>query len=771
MTSVYITPTGSGKKDGSSWDNAATLDKMSSMISKAGPDGEVLIRADMGAYHLKAPIILTSGGSAGHEVTIKGVDGAGNAMDAELVGTRAALVTATSSSGEDAIRLMNGASHLEFQNLAFTNVANAFRAGAPISDVTIEHASGSNVGRFFDNTVSGANKTASIDGLTIRDVDVDGFAKGAVRLRYDTHNVVIDGVKGDGKSIDGQFAIGVHLEGTVHDVLISKSEMRNSNDTTNSYWNGDGFATERGTHDIRFVDTIAAGNTDAGYDIKSEHTSFVRALADDNNRNFRFWTATNTMEDSTILDPHHRGGIGSQAQIWVGKGGGVTITNSVISDNSSATAVFSLEQGGGHVVLNHVSIDKNAGAQLARLYNGSTLVDAGGGPVTWSVWTEPSHGAAPVDTTVPAATPDPTHVDGAAQPPPHPEVGIVAGQATAAEGDSGSTAFTFTVTRAGDLSQSGSVDWAVSGSGQKGANAADFSDGVLPGGTVSFRAGEASKVISVAVQGDLVHELAEGFAVTLSNGVDVVIRTATAGAVIGDDDPVPVPATPTLDGSARENQTLVGTAGHDSFFFDSAAQSGDDEIASFGKTDVLVTTRALADGNRDGIIQFGTNHVLNLDKTGDSISLGGIDGKKGLRSLGQDDDGHSVYADASVRPLKAIEGTLQDNSLAGDRGDRTSNAFFFDTGLGLDLGHDKITGFGARDVLVTTTRLDMTDGHVAFGPGGELLLPAGTGSVAIGSETGTVGALEFDGAVNHKGVDYYVYSLLGSSAGIADLHF
>src|SRR5262249_40087266 len=75
--------------------------------------------------------------------------------------------------------------------------------------------------------------------------------------------------------------------------------------------------------------------------------------------------------------------------------------------------------------------------------------------------------------------------------------------AVKAEGNSGSTPFTFTVTRTGDTSGAASAQWAVGGSDVDGA---DFVGGVLPTGTVNFAAGQTSQVITVNVVGDTVVE-------------------------------------------------------------------------------------------------------------------------------------------------------------------------------------------------------------------------------------------------------------------------
>ena len=115
---------------------------------------------------------------------------------------------------------------------------------------------------------------------------------------------------------------------------------------------------------------------------------------------------------------------------------------------------------------------------------------------------------------------------------------ISATSASKAEGAAGaSTPFTFTVRRTGNTAIAASAKWAVTGSGASPANAADFVGGAFPTGTVSFAAGETSKVITVNVAGDAVVEPTEGFTVTLSSpSTGTTITTASAtGSIINDD--------------------------------------------------------------------------------------------------------------------------------------------------------------------------------------------------------------------------------------------
>ncbi|MGJ3627348.1 hypothetical protein AB5I41_11045 [Sphingomonas sp. MMS24-JH45] len=70
---------------------------------------------------------------------------------------------------------------------------------------------------------------------------------------------------------------------------------------------------------------------------------------------------------------------------------------------------------------------------------------------------------------------------------------------------------------------------------------------------------------------------------------------------------------------------------------------GVDRITDFGTGDRLVLTRALRDGNGDGIITFASDGVLRLDGTsgGDSI-MDGVDPSAGLRYMGME-GGYYVY--------------------------------------------------------------------------------------------------------------------------------
>ncbi|MCX7418453.1 MAG: hypothetical protein NT013_02805 [Planctomycetia bacterium] len=115
-------------------------------------------------------------------------------------------------------------------------------------------------------------------------------------------------------------------------------------------------------------------------------------------------------------------------------------------------------------------------------------------------------------------------------------VSISVSNANRVEENSGTTPFTFSVTRDGNANGFVSVDYVVRGYANAPADANDFG-GTLPSGTVTFEEGEKTKTITIYVSGDATLEANERFAVTLSNPIGgVPLAKAVAIGTIRDDD-------------------------------------------------------------------------------------------------------------------------------------------------------------------------------------------------------------------------------------------
>ena len=367
----YVAPSAAGSGDGSSWGDAAGLADVPALVEELTGGGEIWLRADTGPFDVADRLMLDAGGADGAPVVIRGVDEQGDPTPAVLHGTRTTPYAADGESGGDVFTLRGGADHLQFSDLAFEDVDNAFLAAGDVSDLVIADTSATNVRRFFENYKADAEPSADVSDLVIRHVSVTGFSKRVVHLRYGSHDVLLEDVTGDSQQQDGDdFAIGVHLEDEVHGVVLRRVSMSNVKDSLHSYWNGDGFATERGVSGITFEDTTSSGNTDAGYDLKSTSTTLVNAVAEGNKRNFRLWADDVVAKDCRGVDPVKRGGDASQAQVWLGKGAAARLENCTFTDDDPGTVVFDLEPGADLVMAGGEI--KRAG-ELQKLQSGADV--------------------------------------------------------------------------------------------------------------------------------------------------------------------------------------------------------------------------------------------------------------------------------------------------------------------------------------------------------------------------------------------------------------
>jgi hypothetical protein len=237
---------------------------------------------------------------------------------------------------------------------------------------------------------------------------------------------------------------------------------------------------------------------------------------------------------------------------------------------------------------------------------------------------------------------------------------IAALDAAQSEGDSGNTPFTFTVTRSGDTSGTTTVNFGVSGAAP--ADAADFG-GSLPGGQLSFAAGEQSQTITIDVSGDSDVEPDEGFTVTLSNtsGTAQIDTATAAGTIINDDT-----ATLSIDNvSQPESGTFTFTitsdtvASADITVVVNTAEIVGQAAAGSDYTSIVNQTATIAAGNTsttvtvtvndDAIVEDDQSFEVNLsdariDGVTDSTRVVIVDGA-GIGAIENDDTAMLTISD------------------------------------------------------------------------------------------------------------------------------
>ncbi|HWN09270.1 MAG TPA: Calx-beta domain-containing protein [Pyrinomonadaceae bacterium] len=121
------------------------------------------------------------------------------------------------------------------------------------------------------------------------------------------------------------------------------------------------------------------------------------------------------------------------------------------------------------------------------------------------------------------------------------------------EGNSGTTLFTFTITKTGTTAFSTSVDYATAdGTAVSTGGSPDFT--AITTTTVNFAPGDTTQQFSVSVNGDTAVELNEAFTVNLTNASGATISDASGTGTINNDDTCAVFTTVYVDDS------WVGTA-------------------------------------------------------------------------------------------------------------------------------------------------------------------------------------------------------------------
>ncbi|MBR0681813.1 ExeM/NucH family extracellular endonuclease [Roseomonas eburnea] len=241
----------------------------------------------------------------------------------------------------------------------------------------------------------------------------------------------------------------------------------------------------------------------------------------------------------------------------------------------------------------------------------------------------------------------------------------IAAGADNAEGDAGTTDFTFTVTRANGAGEAG-ASWTVIAPGGAGQASADDFAGPL-GGTVAFAEGETEKTITIAVAGDTEAEADEGFTVVLSDPTGgAVLGTASAAGTIRNDD-IAVTRISEVQG-AGDTSTMVGRTVTIEAIVVGDFQTGDGDATRNLRGFFLQEEDADADGNAatsEGIFVF-ENALLADVAIGDKVLVTGtVSEYFGLTQLNAQSvtvlgSGHELPT-AAVIELPAADVTLNQN--------------------------------------------------------------------------------------------------------------
>jgi Ca2+-binding RTX toxin-like protein len=162
-----------------------------------------------------------------------------------------------------------------------------------------------------------------------------------------------------------------------------------------------------------------------------------------------------------------------------------------------------------------------------------------------------------------------------AAPPPPPAGTVSINDVSISEGDSGTKAEIFTVTRSG-----GTAAFDVSFATSNGSATTGDGDYAAASGTLHFGVNQNTQTISVTINGDTKVESNETFNVNLSNATNgaTISDNLGVGTITNDDVAPPPPPPPPPPG-----ETIVGTSGNDVL----VGTAGDDTIRGLAGNDMI----------------------------------------------------------------------------------------------------------------------------------------------------------------------------------------
>lgn len=257
-----------------------------------------------------------------------------------------------------------------------------FVFASPVNNVEISDVEVTGGYRVIENTGSGGSE-APFERLLVTGARATGLRRGFARMRYASRggrfrNITAEGVLTTGAT---DLPVGIALNDTASDFQFERCVMRGFRwqREAGQYWNGDGFSTERGNHDIRFSGCEAWDNSDGGFDLKSTGTVLDDCVSGRNARNYRLWSDI-TATRLTSVSPGKVGGRGdtNHISLMASKTAGapplVIRIQHLIVRSDQAWPIFDIYNGPAQIFVESHDIAVPPGTPLTRSRGGGQAV-------------------------------------------------------------------------------------------------------------------------------------------------------------------------------------------------------------------------------------------------------------------------------------------------------------------------------------------------------------------------------------------------------------
>lgn len=330
---LYMTPEGSGAKDGASWSDALAYDASPTSLQDAWnrllPGDTCHLGA--GEYTARPVILRADGADEAGRRTLRG----------EVKDGRRPVFTGTwgkndKGDGFTLFQIAAGSTWWAIENLGVRSCRTVVETQAPgnvahgrLANLAME---GVRDGIVIAGGASAPKPESGSHDITISDCSVIGYTKRGYRFSDGCYDIRLDRCLADagGKEWATEaFHMGFAIAGGAagsgvfdHDFTFTDCVSRNNywDAGVDRYWQGDGFCNEGGTYNLTYIGCAAYDNGDGGWDDKSANPLLIGCVALRNKKNFRFWA-----EDPGVLLVHcvgaaafKRGGNSEATGIWFG---------------------------------------------------------------------------------------------------------------------------------------------------------------------------------------------------------------------------------------------------------------------------------------------------------------------------------------------------------------------------------------------------------------------------------------------------------------------
>ncbi len=265
------------------------------------------------------------------------------------------------------------------------------------------------------------------------------------------------------------------------------------------------------------------------------------------------------------------------------------------------------------------------------------------------------------------------------------------------EGNSGTTAFSFTVTLSAASSQTVTVDYATS----DGTALAPDDYTAITTTTLTFAPDDLTKTVTVLVNGDLVAEADETFTVDLSSATNATIDTVTGTGTITNDDSAGITVSPT---SGLVTTESGGTASFTVVLNTQPSADVSIALSSSDPTEGTVSPTPLTFTSAD----WNTAQTVTVTGVDDAV----VDGNVGYTVSFAVSSSDGSYNNFSVPPVSV---TNDDNDTAGITVSPTSGLVTTESG-GTATFTVVLTTQPSADVTLALSSSDTTEGTVSPTP-------------------------------------------------------